>query len=178
MRCLFFFCRPIRGISPGDARLRRVSLGSHIPPEDRKATRAARHFPGAGRGYSRQRRDSRVFGCFRAQSARLGSHIPLEDRGAACAARHSPGEERANSRPRRDSRVSIWFGIASPKKITSELFSSDVIFLSKPQAWYGINALAHCIESPKAYGITRKRAYVSSLWLDSIRDYAAKYQWL
>ena len=26
-------------------------------------------------------------------------------------------------------------------------FGSDV-FLSKPQAWYGINALAHCTESP------------------------------
>ena len=49
----------------------------------------------------------------------------------------------------------------SPKKITSELLSSDVIFLSKPQAWYVINALAHCMESPKAYGITRKRVYAS-----------------
>ena len=47
------------------------------------------------------------------------------------------------------------------KKITSELKSSDVIFLSKPQAWYGINTLAYCMESPKAHGITRKRVYVS-----------------
>ena len=37
MRCLFFFCRPIRGISPGDARLRRVSLGSHLPLGERLA---------------------------------------------------------------------------------------------------------------------------------------------
>ena len=34
----------------------------------------------------------------------------------------------------------------------------DLFYLSKPQAWHGINALAHCMESPKAYGITRKRA--------------------
>jgi len=33
-----------------------------------------------------------------------------------------------------------------------------LFYLSKPQAWHGINALAHCMESPKAYGITRKRA--------------------
>ena len=47
------------------------------------------------------------------------------------------------------------------KKDNVRTFSSDVIFLSKPQAWYGINALTHCMESPKAYGITRKRVYVS-----------------
>ena len=102
MRCLFFFCRPIRGISPGNARLRRVLLGSHLPLGDRRATRAAGHSPGGERANSRQRRDSRVFGCFRAQSARLGSHLPLGDRRAACAARHSPGGERANIRASRE----------------------------------------------------------------------------
>ena len=33
MRCLFFFCRPIRGISPGESSRRLASLGSHIPHE-------------------------------------------------------------------------------------------------------------------------------------------------
>ena len=41
---------------------------------------------------------------------------------------------------------------------TKSNFGSTCFILSKPQAWYGINALAHCMESPKAYGITRKRA--------------------
>ena len=38
---------------------------------------------------------------------------------------------------------------ASPKKITSELFSSDVIFLSKPtkEAWYGIRRIRDGMES-------------------------------
>ena len=36
----------------------RKKSGSHTPPEDRRAACAARHSPGAGRGYSRQRRDS------------------------------------------------------------------------------------------------------------------------
>ena len=105
MRCLFFFWRPIRGISPGNARLRRVLLGSHSPLGDRRAACAARQSPGGERANSRQRRDSRVFGCFRAQSARSRSHIPPEDRKATRAARHFPGGERANSRQRRDSRL-------------------------------------------------------------------------
>ena len=88
------FCRPIRGISPGKSSRRLALLGSHTPPEDRRAACAARHSPGAGRGYFRQRRDSRIFlqaprmrclfffcrpdaNPFRAQSARLGSHSPL-----------------------------------------------------------------------------------------------------
>ena len=49
----------------------------------------------------------------------------------------------------------VRFPYGSPKKITSEPKGSDVIFLSKQQAWHGINALLHCMESPKAYGITR-----------------------
>ena len=36
------------------------------------------------------------------------------------------------------SEVYLLFPYGSPKKITSELLSSDVIFLSKPQAWYEI----------------------------------------
>ena len=47
MRCLFFFCRPIRGISPGNASLGACIAGSHSPRGRRKATRAARHFPAA-----------------------------------------------------------------------------------------------------------------------------------
>ena len=43
---------------PGSARQRRSGSGSHSPPEDRQATRAARHLPGAGRANSRRRRDS------------------------------------------------------------------------------------------------------------------------
>jgi len=35
------------------------------------------------------------------------------------------------------------------------LVQKNEVFLSKPQAWYGINALAHCMASPWAYGITK-----------------------
>ena len=73
---------------------------------------------------------------------------------------HGPLVKRLRHRPF-TAVTGVRFSHGSPKKITSELFSSDVIFLSKPQAWYGINALAHCMESPKAYGITRKRVYAS-----------------
>ena len=47
-------------ISPGNASRTACIAGSHTPPEGRKAAREARHFPDAGRGYSRHRRDSRV----------------------------------------------------------------------------------------------------------------------
>ena len=113
MRCLFFFCRPIRGISPGESSRRLASLGSHLPLGDRRAACAARHSPGGERANSRQRRDSRVFGCFRAQSARLGSHIPPEDRGAC-----SPGAGRGYSRRRRNSRTFInvpWASNSAPQ---------------------------------------------------------------
>ena len=49
----------------------------------------------------------------------------------------------------------------SPGRNIRTLFGC--FFLSKPQAWHGINALAHCMESPKAYGITRQRVFSCAL---------------
>ena len=46
------------------------------------------------------------------------------------------------------------------KKTTSELKGSDVVFLSKPQAWHGINALAHCMASRASV-----YTYLSAAWL-------------
>ncbi len=62
----------------------------------------------------------------------------------------------------------VRFPYGSPKKITSELKSSDVIFLSKPQAWHGITRQRvwhrrRRMASPKVY----------FLRLDSIRDFVA-----
>ena len=58
MQCLLCWrCHSF--IEPGFLAPRgRKKSGSHSPPEDRQATRAARHLPGAGRANSRQRRDS------------------------------------------------------------------------------------------------------------------------
>ena len=44
---ILFFCCPVRGISPGNASLAACIAGSHSPLGDRRAARAARHFPAA-----------------------------------------------------------------------------------------------------------------------------------
>ena len=61
----------------------------------------------------------------------------------------------------------------SPKKITSELFSSDVIFLSKPtkEAWYGIRRLRRHGITSKTWMSSRVSVYLRRL--DSIRDCVA-----
>ena len=105
-RCtLFFFCRPIRGISPGESSRRLASLGSHSPLGDRRAACAARHSPGGERANIRASREIPVCsGAFVRKAHDPGSHIPPEDRKATRAARHFPGAGRGYSRQRRDSR--------------------------------------------------------------------------
>ena len=94
MRCLFFFCRPIRGISPGESSRRLASLGSHSPLGDRRAACAARHSPGEERANIRRRRNSRT------SSIRAKRTTPF-----AYPARRSESDSRSEAFSRRRARI-------------------------------------------------------------------------
>ena len=80
---------------------------------------------------------------------------------------HGPLVKRLRHRPF-TAVTGVRFSHGSPKKKTSEPFGSDVFFLSKPQAWYGITR-------QRVWNRRRRMASpkVHFLRLDYIRDFVA-----